>query len=76
MSFWFTDTGSPAKEGLSGGQKQRILIARAIAPDPGLLLFDEAASALDNISQNVVTDTLSRMKGTRIVIAHRAFTAH
>ena len=61
-------------EGVSGGQKQRILIARAIAPDPGLLLFDEATSALDNISQNVVTDTLSRMKGTRIVIAHRLST--
>lgn len=39
-----------------------------------LLLFDEATSALDNISQNIVTDTLSRMKGTRIVIAHRLST--
>lgn len=60
--------------GISGGQKQRLMIARAIAPKPKILILDEATSALDNITQKKVSDSLAKLKGTRIVIAHRLST--
>ena len=56
---------------LSGGQQQRIVIARALIKKPSLILFDEATSALDNTTQKTVTDSLSKLKATKIVIAHR-----
>ena len=58
----------------SGGQRQRIMIARAIVHRPRILYFDEATSALDNRTQAIVTQSLDRMKSTRIVIAHRLST--
>ncbi len=60
--------------GISGGQRQRLMIARAIAPKPKLLMFDEATSALDNITQKKVSESLDKLKCTRIVIAHRLST--
>lgn len=60
--------------GLSGGQRQRLLIARAIVGRPRILLFDEATSALDNRTQAVVTESLARLRTTRVVIAHRLST--
>ena len=60
--------------GISGGQKQRLMIARAVAAKPKVLMFDEATSALDNITQRQVSDSLAKMKCTRIVIAHRLST--
>ncbi|MBQ8409482.1 MAG: NHLP bacteriocin export ABC transporter permease/ATPase subunit [Clostridia bacterium] len=60
--------------GISGGQRQRLMIARAIAPKPRILMFDEATSALDNITQKIVSESLEKLKCTRIVIAHRLST--
>ena len=60
--------------GVSGGQKQRLLIARAVAPKPKILIFDEATSALDNKTQKQVSESLDKLKCTRIVIAHRLST--
>ena len=37
-------------------------------------MLDEATSALDNRTQAIVTESLNRMKATRIVIAHRLST--
>ena len=65
---------SEGQGGVSGGQRQRLMIARAIAPKPKILMFDEATSALDNITQKIVSDSLERLKCTRIVIAHRLST--
>ena len=65
---------SEGQGGISGGQRQRILIARAVAPKPSILMFDEATSALDNLTQKQVSESLDKMKCTRIVIAHRLST--
>lgn len=58
---------------LSGGQKQRLAIARALLKRSKILLFDEATSSLDNITQkNVQTEIKNISKNCTIVtIAHR-----
>jgi ATP-binding cassette subfamily C protein len=56
------------------GQRQRLLIARVLLRKPSLLILDEATSALDNRSQAIVTESLNRLKATRIMIAHRLST--
>lgn len=65
---------SEGSGGISGGQKQRLMIARAIAPKPKIIMFDEATSALDNITQKHVSESIDKLKCTRIVIAHRLST--
>ena len=65
---------SEGRGGISGGQRQQLMIARAIAPKPKILMFDEATSALDNITQKTVSESLDKLKCTRIVIAHRLST--
>jgi ABC-type bacteriocin/lantibiotic exporter with double-glycine peptidase domain len=65
---------SPGGGTLSGGQRQRLLIARALASQPSILFFDEATSALDNVTQAVVSESLERLRVTRVVIAHRLST--
>ena len=60
--------------GVSGGQRQRLMIARAVAGNPRILMFDEATSALDNVTQRIVSESLEKLKCTRLVIAHRLST--
>jgi NHLM bacteriocin system ABC transporter ATP-binding protein len=59
---------------LSGGQRQRLMIARALVTRPRIVFFDEATSALDNPTQAIVTESLDRLRATRVVIAHRLST--
>lgn len=58
---------------LSGGERQRLGLTRALLGNPGLLILDEAASALDAETDAAVTRALESLKGkvTMIVISHR-----
>jgi len=61
---------------LSGGQKQRLSIARAVLKNPPIMILDEAMSALDTESEQIVQAALERMMENRtsLVIAHRLST--
>lgn len=59
---------------LSGGERQRLSIARAVAPAPRVLVFDEATSHLDSATEAEVERNLSALAATRVVIAHRLST--
>ncbi len=61
---------------VSGGQKQRISIARALLKDAGLLILDDAVSAVDVKTEKVILENLRRERAgkTTILIAHRIST--
>ncbi len=61
---------------LSGGQQQRISLARAILRDPPILILDEATSAVDTRTEEVIQKNLSQFRSGRITlaVAHRLST--
>jgi len=58
--------------GLSGGQQQRLCIARALAPDPEIILLDEPTSALDPIATSKIEELISTIGSqvTIIIVTH------
>ncbi len=63
---------------VSGGEKQRLSIARALLRNPHLLVFDEATSSLDSLTEEEISRTMREVAGSRevitILIAHRLST--
>jgi ATP-binding cassette subfamily B protein len=63
---------------VSGGEKQRLSIARALLRKPHLLVFDEATSSLDSLTEEEISRTMRDVAGDRevmtILIAHRLST--
>jgi len=63
---------------LSGGEKQRLSIARSLLRHPHLLIFDEATSSLDSITEEEITSTIKNVSTLKeqitVLIAHRLST--
>jgi phosphate transport system ATP-binding protein len=57
---------------LSGGQQQRLCIARALATDPEILLFDEPTAALDPIATSRIEDLINNLRSrvTILIVTH------
>ena len=57
---------------LSGGQQQRLCIARAIAPDPDVILMDEPTSALDPVAGSKIEDLIDDLaeEYTVVIVTH------
>jgi ATP-binding cassette subfamily B protein len=61
---------------LSGGERQRVALARAVLADARILIFDEATSSLDSISEALMQQALEDVieDRTTIIVAHRLST--
>ena len=61
---------------VSGGQKQRISIARALMKDASIIIMDDAVSAVDTKTEDVILNALKNVRAgkTTVMIAHRVST--
>ncbi|MGL5591822.1 MAG: ABC transporter ATP-binding protein [Metamycoplasmataceae bacterium] len=63
-------------QNLSGGQKQRVSIARTLAKDSRIIIFDDSTSALDNITEKKILESINLIKKnvTQIFVAQKIST--
>lgn len=72
---WNTEVGERGIT-LSGGQKQRVAISRALAKKPRILVFDDALSAVDTETEELILKQLlsEQTDATSIIVSHRVST--
>src|SRR5206468_5260591 len=69
-----TDAAKKVPGELSGGQRKRVALARAIAMDPDVILYDEPTTGLDPIRADVINELILKLQRelnmTSIVVTH------